>query len=446
MINKVLAFNDQQQLFTPTDRVLATVSGGIDSVVLCDILQALKISFGLAHCNFGLRGEESDADEVFVRKLAKKYEVPIFVEHFSTQQYAGQEKISIQMAARALRYDWFEKIRSQQGYDLIATAHHHNDAAESILLNLTKGTGIAGFHGIPAKVGHLIRPLLSLTKDDIYAYVTERQLSWREDSSNENTKYQRNLVRQEVIPVLKKINPNLEQTLATTIQKVQGVEAIFQQYVQQVAAQVCRQEAEALYLDLGPLRAVTSLPVVLAEILKPYQFNYETVLDLVAAFSAISGKRFESATHVLVKDREQLVLTAKDLGAYGSYEIQEGEALLEHPGLKLQLQQLPAEGYQIPRGRKTAALDYGLLQFPLKVRPWKEGDWFIPLGMSGKKKVSDFLISEKVPANLKPRVLVLTSDKSIVWVMGYRPDNRFRITDKTEKILEVEIKNANPSR
>jgi tRNA(Ile)-lysidine synthase len=233
----------------------------------------------------------------------------------------------------------------------------------------------------------------------------------------------------------------MKATLSTTIQKVQGVEAIFQQYVSQVQAQACRQEAEALYLDLGPLRAATSLPVVLAEILKPYQFNYETVQEIVAAFSSTPGKKFLSPTHLLVKDREQLVLTARNLGAFGSYEIQEGDAWLEHPGIKLQLRQHPAEGYAIPRGRKTAALDYHLLQFPLKVRPWKEGDWFVPLGMNGKKKVSDFLVNEKVPANLKSRVMVVTSDKSIVWVVGYRPDNRFRVTDKTEKVLEIEIKN-----
>lgn len=440
-IDKVLAFNEQHQLFTSSDHVLATVSGGIDSVVLCDILFRLKIPFALAHCNFGLRGEESDADELFVRKLAKKYEVPVFVEHFNTQAYAGQEKISIQMAARYLRYDWFEKIRQQQGFDLIATGHHHNDAAESILLNLTKGTGIAGFHGIPAKVGKVVRPLLPLTKEDIYAYVTEHHLTWREDSSNENTKYQRNLIRQEVIPLLKQINPNLEQTMATTIQKVQGVEAIFQEYVSQVREQACRQQADALYLDLPPLQAATSLPVVLAEILKPYQFNYDTVLEIIGAFTATSGKKFESPTHLLVKDRDQLVITPRDLGLFGSYEIGENDTLLEGPGLRLELRQLPAEGYKIPRGRKIAALDHALLQFPLKVRPWKEGDWFVPLGMNGKKKISDFLIDEKVPANLKSRVMVLTSDKSIVWIMGYRLDNRFKVTGKTEKIVEIEIKN-----
>jgi tRNA(Ile)-lysidine synthase len=161
----------------------------------------------------------------------------------------------------------------------------------------------------------------------------------------------------------------------------------------------------------------------------------------VAAFASIPGKKFESPTHLLVKDREQLVLTPKNLGAFGSYEIQQDDAWLEYPGLKLQLQQLPAAGYKIPKSRKTAALDYQLLQFPLKVRPWKEGDWFVPLGMNGKKKVSDFLINEKVPANLKSRVLVVTSDKSIVWIVGYRPDNRFKVTEKTEKIWEMEIKN-----
>jgi len=439
MINKVLAFINQHQLFATTDKILATVSGGIDSVVLCELLHELKISFGIAHCNFGLRGDESDADELFVKKLAKKYEVPFYSENFNTNVFAQQEQISTQMAARLLRYTWFEKVRQKHGYQYIATAHHQNDTTETILLNLTKGTGIAGLHGIPVKNGKVIRPLLALTKDDIYEYITLKQLIWREDSSNETTKYQRNKIRHEVIPVLKEINPNLENTLAQSVQKISGAEQIFNRYINQVREEILKAEKEVVYLAIDSLQKVTALPVVMHELLKNYGFNYETVQEIIQAFNAIPGKTFHSATHVLVKDREQLVITPKDLGAFGSYEIEPGATSLAIPGLKLQLKQVPAAGYQLPRSRKIAALDINLLQFPLKVRPWKEGDWFVPLGMKGKKKISDFLIDEKIPANLKPQVQVLTSDKSIVWVIGYRLDNRFKVTDKTEEILEIGI-------
>ena len=439
MTDKVLTFNNQHQLFSSTDRLLVAVSGGIDSVVLCDILHKLKVSFGIAHCNFGLRADEADADELFVKKLAKKYEVPFYVEHFNTSAFAEQEKISIQMAARYLRYAWFEKIRLQHQYNYIATAHHQNDVAESILLNLTRGTGIAGLHGIAAKNNYIIRPILILNKDDIYEYVTQNQLIWREDSSNESTKYQRNLIRHEVIPVLKQINPNLENTFAQSAEKIRGAEHIFQQYINQVSKQASRSEAGTVYLDINILKEATALPVVLSEILKPYHFNYYTVRNIIEAFDAIAGKTFSSATHELVKDRQQLVITPKNLSAFGSYEITEDTEIIEVGDLKLKLKRLSATDYKIPRSKQVAALDLNLIQFPLKIRPWKEGDWFVPLGMNGKKKISDFLINEKIPANLKPKVNVLTSDKSIVWVIGQRLDNRFKVTDKTEMVLELEI-------
>ncbi|WP_026462865.1 tRNA lysidine(34) synthetase TilS [Adhaeribacter aquaticus] len=440
MTDKVLAFCEHHQLFTTTDKIVVAVSGGIDSVVLCDMLSKLKMDFGIAHCHFGLRAEEADADELFVKKLAKKYNVPFYSEHFNTKEYAEQEQLSIQMAARLLRYTWFEKIRQQYGYQYIATAHHQNDAAETILLNLTKGTGIAGLHGIPAKNNKIIRPLLCLTKDDIYDYVTSHQLIWREDSSNESTKYQRNLIRQEVIPVLKQINPNLENTLSQTVEKIKGAEAIFQKYIQEVKTASVTEKPEATYIDITALNGVTALPVVLFEILKAYNYNYEVVQNIVESFTAISGKTFESPTHILVKDREQLVITGKNLGAFGSYEIAEETTIFEAEELMLGLARKEATGYKIPRSRKIAALDAELLQFPLKVRTWKEGDWFVPLGMNGKKKISDFLIDEKIPANLKPKIKVITSDKSIVWIIGYRPDNRFKVTDKTNTVLEIEIK------
>ena len=439
MINKVLAYAEQHTLFSKTDKIIATVSGGIDSVVLCDILHKLKISFCVAHANFGLRAEESDADEIFVKKLAKKYEVPFYSEQFDTLEFARQEKISTQMAARTLRYNWFEQLRQQLGYDYVATAHHQNDAAETILLNLTKGTGIAGLHGIAAKKEYLVRPLLCLSKDDIYEYVTENQLIWREDSSNESTKYQRNLIRHEVIPVLKKINPSLETTLNQTVEKIQGAEQIYLAYIQEIKEKACRNEAGVTYLNLVPLREAIALPVVLFELLRDYNFNYENTRAVLETFDGISGKTFESATHVLVKDRDQLVITPKDLRVYGSFEMNLEEEYFDQNGLKIKIQQQPADNYKIPRGRNIAALDLALLQFPLKIRPWKEGDWFVPLGMNGKKKLSDFFINEKIPVNLKSKIMVLTSDKSIVWIIGYRLDNRFKVTEKTEQVLELAV-------
>ncbi len=440
MIDKVLAFAQQHQLFTPNHQIMAAVSGGMDSVVLCDLLAELHLKFAIAHANFGLRGEESDADELFVKKLAKKYNVAFYSEHFNTKAFATQEKISTQMAARALRYTWFEQLRQQLYYDSIAVAHHQSDTVETMLLNLTRGIGLPGLHGIAPKNGYLIRPLLCLRKDDIYDYVTAKQLIWREDSSNETTLYQRNKIRHEVIPVLKQLNPNLEHTVQQTAAKISGAELLVNEAIQNIRAQVLRTENGISYLDIAGLPQSGALSLILFELLQPFGFTFEVSQSIIAAFEAESGKKFESATHTLVKDREQLVITTKNLQSFGSYEIQADQTELTVPDLQVTLAHLPAANYKITSSKKVAALDKALLQFPLKIRTWKEGDWFVPLGMNGKKKISDFLIDEKVPVNLKDRVKVLTSGNSIAWVIGYRLDNRFKITDKTEKVLEIKTK------
>ncbi|MFT2009062.1 tRNA lysidine(34) synthetase TilS [Pontibacter sp. 13R65] len=439
MLQKVLGFIQLHALCQPDSRILATVSGGIDSVVLCEVLHQLKFDFAIAHCNFGLRAEESEADQVFVKKLAKKYEVPFFTENFSTTAFAQQENISTQMAARTLRYNWFEQVRQQEGYDYIATAHHSNDTSETILLHLTKGTGIAGLHGIPPKNGRIIRPLLSLTKDDIYEFVTANQIIWREDSSNQSVKYQRNKIRHDVIPVLKEINPNLEETLQQTAERVSHAEAIVAAYIANLEQQAVRQEEDAVYIDLAPLRQANGLPVVLHELLKPYNFSYSVVLELTKALDGLSGKQFDSPSHTLVKDREQLVITPRNLSSFGSIRIQEGQQEVQEPHVRLSISEFEASSYKLNTKPHVAALDADLLKFPLKLRPWQEGDWFVPLGMNGKKKISDFLVDKKVPANLKQQVLVLTSEQSVVWVAGQRVDNRFKVTEKTQRVLEVRL-------
>ncbi|UOQ67261.1 tRNA lysidine(34) synthetase TilS [Hymenobacter volaticus] len=439
MLDQVRQYIEEHHLFSLTDDpLLVAVSGGQDSVVLADVLHRLGVQFAIAHCHFGLRGEEADADEQFVRKLAKKYDVPYFAEFFQTKAFAEQEGISTQMAARALRYEWFERLRQTQGLAYIATAHHQRDAAETMLLNLTHGTGLAGLHGIPPKNGYLVRPLLGIGKPELFEYLVENHLIWREDASNDSPVYQRNRLRQEVLPVLREINPNLDQTLQFTAERVGGAEEIVRRYVQDTAAQAQRTEEEVTYLNIAMLQRTAATTLVLHELLRPFGFSFPVVKDIIASFPAEPGRRFESPTHRLVKDRDQLVVTRKVLTKFGTHQIQAGQEVLKIDGLHLRLELHEATDLEIPRGKAVAALDADLLKFPLIVRPWQEGDWFMPIGMKGKKKLSDFLIDQKVPLNLKDNVFVLVSgDGKIAWVIGFRPDERFKVTEKTERVLVV---------
>jgi tRNA(Ile)-lysidine synthase len=427
------------QLFDPaTDSVLVAVSGGLDSVVLLDVLHQLDVPVAVAHCHFGLRDEEADADEEFVRKLAKKYAVPYFAEFFDTKGFARQEGLSTQMAARVLRYQWFEQVRRTQGLAYVATAHHQRDAAETMLLNLTHGTGLSGLHGIPVRQGRVVRPLLGAAKDDLFDYVVEKHLIWREDSSNDSTLYQRNRLRHDVLPVLRELNPSLDQTLQHTAERVRGAELLVQHLVDQTAQQARRDEADATYIDIRVLQATPAAAVMLHELLRPFHFSWLVTKEIVESFRAVSGKQFESPTHRLVKDREQLVITPKNLSGFGTHQWPEGQPELTVEGLRLTAKEHAAEGYAVPKAKDMAALDVDKLKFPLTLRRWREGDWFMPIGLKGKKKISDFLIDQKVPLNLKDQVLLLTSaDGKIVWVVGMRPDDRFKVTEETQRVLEL---------
>jgi tRNA(Ile)-lysidine synthase len=441
MLDRFITYIGEKALFLPEEKILLAVSGGIDSVVMLHLFARTSFSFAVAHCNFGLRGEESDADEAFVKKLAKKYKVPVYSEQFETEAFAGREKISIQMAARVLRYEWFGKLLRVVGYTYVATAHHLNDTLETVLLNLTRGTGIAGLHGIQPKNGRVIRPMGFADKEALYDFVVENQLAWREDSSNESNKYQRNLVRNEVVPLLKQINPHLEETMSHTVERIAAVERVFAARIEALRREVFRAENGIGFIDTEKLRQEPELVIELYELLKPYHFNYSQAADIGYALDAEPGKRFNSPTHTLVKDRAQLVITPKSLAAYASGKLDRDQSRFENEVLKLEAQTLPAPGYRIPGSPRIAALDLQTLQFPLRLRRWKEGDWFCPLGMTSKKKISDFLIDEKIPLNLKERVWVLLSGDSIVWVIGYRIDNRFKITDKTEQVYQLAIEN-----
>jgi tRNA(Ile)-lysidine synthase len=437
---RFLSFINKHQLLQEGQRILAAVSGGIDSSVMVHLLHKAGVEFAIAHCNFGLRGEESDTDELFVKKLAKKYKVPFYIQHFDTAAFAETEKISIQMAARALRYEWFNKLLDQESYDYIATAHHKNDLAETVLLNLTKGTGIAGFHGILPKNKRVIRPILFMEKDDIYDYTAEQQLIWREDSSNTSNKYQRNFLRNEVIPKLKEINPNFENTLSQTAEKITAIEEWFIQQVKQLEKSVVSEQEGNIFISFKEIAALPESLVVLLELLKPYNFNYDQARNILSVLNEEPGKIFNSPTHQLVKDREHLVISSKSLEHFRSAEIAEGQKDYTGEQLKLSFEVIAAEGFKILIDPRVACMDYALLQWPLHLRKWKDGDWFIPLGMNNKKKISDFLTDEKVPLNIKGQTQVLTSGGAIVWVVGKRIDNRYKITENTQQVLVVRKK------
>ena len=440
MLDQVRQFIGTHQLFSiENDPVLVAVSGGLDSVVLLDILHRLGAQVAVAHCHFGLRGEDADADEQFVRKLAKQYDAPYFTEFFQTKAFAEREGISTQMAARLLRYQWFEQVRQREGLAAVATAHHQRDQAETMILNLTHGTGLAGLHGIQAKIGFVVRPLMGLGRDDLHDYLVANGLRWREDDSNDSPVYQRNLLRHEVLPVLREINPSLDQTMAATAERVSGAEEIVRRYVADTTAQARRDAPEATYFSIALLQNTAATALVLHEMLRPFGFSWVVTKEVVAAFGGLSGKQFDSPTHRLVKDRDHLVITPRRLTLYGTFQLAEGQDDLLADGMRLHATTHDGSGYAIPRSRSTAALDADKLKFPLMLRRWQEGDWFMPLGMQGKKHLSSFLIDQKVPLNLKDDVRVLVSaDGKICWVVGLRVDDRFKVGPETQRVLAVQ--------
>ncbi len=444
MLQKFLAYIAEKDLFSKNDKILLAVSGGIDSVVMLRLFAEAKLNFGVAHCNFGLRAEESDADEKFVYKLARKAGATFHVKHFETEQFANDHKISIQMAARDLRYNWFEELAASEGYDYIALAHHSNDLLETMLLNLTRGTGIAGLHGIIPKRGKFIRPLLFADKEDIFSLVAEKQIIWREDSSNASSKYYRNKIRQEVIPPMQELNPNLAQTINQTAEKIGAVERFFYAAADKLRQEALRKEGPDWLLDMEAMRVSSEPALFLSELLTPWGFSYaqaKEVLQVYQQEGTVAGKVFDSSTHRLNIDRKQLVISPKDLQEYQSLEFEEVESPVSYGNLRLSLETKEAEGYKIKADPMLAALDKDKLSFPLKIRKWKAGDWFCPLGMNKKKKLSDFMIDEKIPLNLKERVLVLSSGDAIAWIIGHRIDDRFKLTEKSREVLEVKAHN-----
>ena len=427
------------KLFLPTDKVILAVSGGLDSVVMTQLFHEAGFNFAIAHCNFHLRGKESYEDQIFIKNLAQTFNVPFFAKSFNTSGFAETEKISMQMAARDLRYAWFNELLTKEKYQYLATAHHQNDIVESILFNLIKGTDIHGFHGVKVKTDDIIRPLLFSNREEIKNYAEEKKLAWREDSSNESTKYQRNFIRHKIIPQLKNINPNFEETFLQTTEKIKAVESIFREKKEELKDKFFKKEKDHIAIDIKAFSDETEGLVFIYEILRPYDFNYADVKNLFR--SSNTGKMIESETHIAVRDREKFIITPKKNHTEEILYISKEENIHRSDNLLLKISSLDNKNFKIPSSPDIACIDRDKIKFPLQIRAWREGDYFMPFGMNSKKKLSDFLIDHKIPLNLKENIKVLVSEDTIVWVIGMRIDNRFRVSEHTTKILQFTKEN-----
>lgn len=440
ILNRFTTFIKQHALFDPEERVLLAVSGGRDSVLMARLFNEAGFDFGIAHCNFNMRGEDSKKDEEFVSNLASELDVSFFTSSFDTTGYSHQHHISIQMAARDQRYLWLEEIRSDFGFHYIAVAHHQNDVVETMLLNLTRGTGIAGMHGILSKKNKIIRPLLFLKRDEINETVSRENFPYREDSSNESTKYARNKIRLEVIPLLKELNPSLEDTFEANRKRFAELEVLLNKSVRELREKLFKKlDTDTYEISLAELKKLEPLDTLLYELFRPYDFTESILKDLTSSWNGTPGKVFSSASHDLNLDRGKLILTPQKSNSPEDVRIYEESTLITWGNKKFTLSSVDINDFELRTEPGIAQIDQRLLKFPLVLRKWSQGDRFQPLGVKGQKKLSDFFIEQKIPLSCKKNIGVLeNSNGDIIWIAGLRIDERYKITSNTKKVFIFE--------
>jgi len=429
---------DKNLDFLKRGKILIAISGGLDSVVLTKLCHELDLNISLAHCNFNLRGNESDVDEEFVLQLAEDIEIKVFIENFDTETFAKDHKLSTQMAARALRYHWFQELTEQLHFDYILTGHHADDNLETFLINLSRGTGLDGLTGIPEINGNIVRPLLNFSRKDLENYALENKIAWREDSSNTSNKYLRNKLRHDVIPVLKDVNPQLLQNFKKTQSFLQDSKTIVNDRVEKVIETVVsKMSADEIHFSIPKIKELSSPKVYLYEILKEYQFTeWEDVSNLL---DAQSGKQVVSSTHRLLKNRDELILT--HLLTVENKEV--GTVLEDDKQVETLLGKLVFEKTKqlTSSNNATIFVDKDLLNYPLTLRKWQKGDYFYPFGMENKKKLSKFFKDEKISMLEKEYIWLLCSNDDIIWIINHRADNRFKVTNTTQHILKISLHN-----
>ena len=407
-------------------------------MMMLHLFKEAGFSVGVAHCNFQLRGENAVKDEVFVQNTCLDKDIPFHCKRFDTNEYATEKGLSIQMAARDLRYSWFNELLNQEGYDFLATAHHLNDSLETVLLNLTKGTSLQGMSGIPLKNGKIIRPMLFASHDMIKAYADFLRLKWHEDLSNSTDDYQRNFLRHQVVPKLKELNPSLEETLHNTLTKIYGALELMNLGKEEIEKKMKKSD-EGLRITNDLVERFENPAGVLWEMIHRYGFNLEQCQSAIHALHGQAGKKFISAHYQLTIDRNEIVISDRHKN-WEPVTIERGEKHVSLGPFTLHVKVIENTEAKFRQDKHEAVLDEGKLNFPLTWRKWKAGDYFYPMGLAHKKKLSDFLINNKISLPAKEFVTVLESAGEIAWVVGYRLDERFKITPQTNSALSFFIR------
>ena len=439
-VNRISKFISSNGLLKEGVTVVAGVSGGADSTALLLVLLRLGYKCIAVHCNFHLRGAESDRDQKFVEDLCRNLGVELVICNYDTASYAKQKGISIEMAARELRYADFERIMQERGASAICIAHHRDDSVETLLLNLIRGTGLRGLTGIKPKNGHIIRPLLCVSRQEIEEYLKDIGQPYITDSTNLETDYTRNKIRLELLPLMRSINPSADCSIESTALHLQQAYAFYSQAIEQARREVVTGDDGNLTIDIAKLKLVPSVQALLFEILSPLGFNDSQITDVAASLDSKPGTRFCSATHQVIKDREYFTVSPITGSEFIPITVntEHGATITLSDGQTLAITTAPA-GTPISKEASVATFDAALIQGPLEIRRWQEGDWFIPFGMKGRKLVSDFLTDCKVSQTEREHQLVVTCNQNIIWVLGRRTDNRYRVTDQTRNQLILTI-------
>jgi tRNA(Ile)-lysidine synthase len=440
MIDEFKRFISENNLIKPGDKILLAVSGGIDSMVMAHLFHHQDYKIGIAHCNFSLRASESDKDEDMVRQFASDHHIPFYSTRFETKSFAKKNRLSVQMAARDLRYNWFEEVRMKNGYDSISVAHNLNDNIETLLINLIRGTGLTGMTGMKPISNRIIRPLLFATRQDILTYRNQHKIIFREDKSNADTKYTRNKIRHLVIPVLKEINPSIEITLNETAERFSGLNEIVSNYISRLKESISEEKEEFITFNISQLKTFLHNKAVLFELFKPYGITNALLIDLMKVIEGKTGGQIITDTHRIIKNRKEIIVSDEEIRNETRYIIKNEESFCTFPGISSARNVRITETFEIPSDPHIACIDSQKVAFPMTIRKWKAGDHFYPLGMKQKKKLSDYFIDKKYSRFDKENIFILESDGKIVWIIGDRIDDRFKITESTKKGLLIKSK------
>lgn len=424
--------------FLQDKKLLVATSGGVDSMVLVHLFQKLNFNFALAHCNFQLRNLESDADEEFVNSYAEQNKIPCFTTKFDTIKNSEIHKLSTQVAARNLRYNWFNEILKQEKFDYIITAHHADDDVETFLIHISRGTGLEGLTGIPSQNGNIIRPMLPFSRKEIEKYASENQLQWREDSSNASDKYVRNKIRHHIVPVFKEINDSFLQSFQNTLEHLKQQQSLVDDAVLLVYEKVVSEEKQQLKINISALLQYNNYKAYLYQWLHKYGFTaWNDVYDLIYSQS---GKQILSENYVLLKDREYLLLSQKTT----DFETVVIHSVTENTNFPLNFSFCNTSNIS-NQNKNIIFVEESKLQFPLIIRKWNEGDFFYPAGMQGKKKVSKYFKDEKFTLFQKQQAFILESNNKIVWIIGHRADERFKPENTNQNIIQITYNNEENS-